>query len=250
MAEAENKQAATGGSFIADWTNPQSWKNWLATKDADLNAEKRPVVEFVFNTAKLEGKAQRVHVWLGLLVTLVVLGWALCGLEFVAHALSFAPLMRTLRFLRQNETAAQRDRQQYIFWVTYWSLVAFLIVFESFFIEDDDDEDDVDDDGNGNAEDDNDGDSSLELVWHLLHILFLAWCNSPKYKGALVVYNKVIVPLQTKLGGLFAGKPAAAAGTAAAAPASSAASPHAAASPAHAAAPATPTAGHDGKKAN
>jgi len=207
-----------------------------------LTAQKTPVVEFIFTNAKLEGKAQRVQVWLGVMVVGTLVATLLFGLEFVAHALAFfPPLWRTLKYIQRSQQPEQAiDRNERIMWFTYWGMLAFLIVFEAFLLPHAHTE--YDENGeehhhhhhhhhhHEDGEEDDGGSSTFSLLFHLIHIGLMAWAHDHKYKGAVTVYNRLIVPLQTKLGALLAAKPAAAA----------AASSQAAA----------PAAGADGKKAN
>jgi len=225
--------------------------------DTQLIAKKQPVVEFILTKGQLEAKGvHRVHVWLGLLGLITVVAALMFGFDFVAHALAFfPPLMMTLRTIQNSQkseaeaaaapptpssAALTKGKEARIQWITYWSLYAFLVVFESFFLPHahhyDSDAHDHPHLGNEvphEAEGVEDECGWGSCLFHLVHIIFMAWCNSPTYKGATVVYHKVIVPLQIKLKAMF-GKVAAPAG-AQAAPGSTAApaSTHADAKKAH-----------------
>jgi len=218
----------------ASTTNKQAVWQLLITSAGNVG----PVPLYVPNVANLVAAAEdfafskippgnpikRVHLHLGLMAVLFLLAWLLFGIDFVVHAIGvIPPLMETIPLLRQlstppaDEKAAKQQREDYRRWVLYWILFAWLAVVESFCFA----EDPVAESARASAaaasktkpapasssssSSSSGGCSWMFCLFQIFHLFGLLWAAHPKFKGSVVVFDRVVVPLEARVSALLSG---------------------------------------------
>jgi len=160
-----------------------SFEEWCTRWDAKLagNALIKPIEDAT--------KQRRSHIFLGLVgvVSLVII--LICGMEFLSNVFGLLPVYASIRAIKSPD---KKDDTQ---WLVYWVVFAVMQVVESFY------EDVLDDD-----DDDDDDSLILDLLYYPAKIGFLFWMGSTQFRGAELLYSKVIEPVFAKIEPIISSK--------------------------------------------
>lgn len=141
----------------------------LIDYEKELKLDQYHALNFVHT--KSSGKIPRIYA----VLATVLIGFSLMthfvGLSFVSHLIGFYPVYWSFKALKTSE------KDDDVQWLTYWVVYGFLSTVESVI----------------------DRAFFWLPLYFLAKIVFLIWCFHPATRGALVVYQRAVLPIFTKL---------------------------------------------------
>lgn len=138
-------------------------KNHLLVYDKELQLDQYPPL----NLAHEKTNLPRIYFVIGAAFLAVSIVIQIFGLSFVSNVVAFGPIYQSFKALRSE---GKEDDEQ---WLTYWVVYGSLSLFESFI----------------------DGMLFWLPFYFIFKMAFLAWAYSPQYRGAQVIYAKILGPI-------------------------------------------------------